>query len=73
MSNPYRIKKVMITEEALTDLERMINNSKEEGLVDVTASYNEDDSKFEFELKYKNKDRDGEYFTRTVSINLENP
>ena len=73
MSNPYRIKKVMITEEALTDLERMINNSKEEGLVDVTASYNEDDSKFEFELKYKNKDCDGEYFTRTLSINLENP
>lgn len=73
MSNPYRIKKVLVTEEALIAIERLVNNYKEEGLVGVKAHYNEEGSTFEFELKYQNKDREGEFFTRTLSINLDNP
>lgn len=71
--NNHRIRKIMITEEALTDLEKMINNAKKDGLEDVTAQYDEVSGRFEFEMKYSSKEREGEFFTRTITINLENP
>jgi len=70
MSNS-KTKKIMITEEALVDIERIINNSKNDGLVGVTAFNNENESRFELSLKYK--DKEGEEFTRYISINLQNP
>lgn len=68
----YKIRKILVTEEALTDIERIVNNSKEEGLVDVKAHFNVDESKMEFELHYKSIENEGEFFTRTISINTEN-
>lgn len=67
------IKKVMITEEALQDLEKVVNNAKQDGLLNVTASYNEQASTFEFEMEYESKEQQGQTFTRSISINLENP
>ena len=67
------IKKILVTEEALESIQDLVNNSKEQGLVDVKCEFDQDQGKMNFEMVYKSVEHGGEVYTRSLSINLENP